>query len=405
VSGARELDARAIQRAAEAETGLTDWGGDGFREPMRVLVDSIARESELSERELAQAGERLVALAVNRLRLVEDRRRDRGIAEQPIERPIFVLGLPRSGTTLLHGLFAADPANRLPRFWEVLSPSPPPDAGSEARDPRIESAGKALAWVLRDNPMLAVHYPPFASQGALAPIECSQITEMDFSSFNFWGGYRVPSFIRFLLGADLRPSYEFHRRFLQHLQARRPRRRWVLKSPPHLSALGDLRAVYPDACFVWIHRDPARVMPSLASLLSASRRAGTAWHGLAADAAPPHSACDPAAIGDEVLELWCAMIAKAMSYRARSGDDGVLDVSYSDFTGAPVETVRAIYAHFGIAYTDAFEAGLRRALAESRARGRERHSYALDGFGYTPERIARSFGEYIERFSIPPERA
>lgn len=393
-------DVETLLRAAEAEAGLDHWGDDDFREPLGVLLGALEGEAGLSEREGDLAAQRLVSLGAHRLRVVEDRRRDPRIADQEIERPLVVVGFPRTGTTLLHSLLGRDPANRLPRFWEVVAPSPPPES---PRDPRIEAAGQVLAMVLRDNPMLKVHYPPFATLGPLAPVECGQITEMDFTSYNFWGGYRIPSYTDWLLGADLRSSYAFHRRFLQHLQAGSWSRRWALKAPPHLAGLEELRATYPDACVVWTHRDLGRVLPSLASLLRSSRGARTRWHGLADEADGPAAESDAAGIGAEVLDLWRRMLDRAMEYRARSGDPGILDVSYSELTRDPIAALRRIYRHFDLPYSEDFEAGIRSELAENPQGRQGRNAYSIEEFGYTREQIDRDFADYNQRFAIEPE--
>jgi hypothetical protein len=213
-----------------------------------------------------------------------------------------------------------------------------------------------------------------------------------FASPQFQSMYYVPSYQRWLSYKDLRPVYAFHRCFLQHLQWRCPADRWVLKAPSHLFALDALLATYPDACIIQTHRDPCAVVASVASLDAVLRRVFSHRVNL-------HE------IGREALQQWASALDRAMQIRDRT--DGApgrfLDVYYTDLVRDPIATVRRIYAHCGLHFTDEVEARMRRFLAAHPKDQHGVHRYSLAQFGLTPEQVARRFHAYVTRFNPEPE--
>src|SRR6185369_10410776 len=257
----------------------------------------------------------VVRLLGNRLRMVDAWKRHPDIEAAPIRQPLFIVGLPRTGTSILHELMAQDPANRVPMSWEVMHPWPPPERATYETDPRIAIVEKHFAGVDRLMPGFKKMHP----MGAQLPQECVALTAHDFASMVFSTTHRVPSYQSWLESADLRWVYASHRRQLQYLQWRCPARHWVLKSPGHLWALDALLAVYPDAHIVQTHRDPLTVIASLASLVVVLR-------GMSSDA------IDPVAIGAEWSERLADGLAHAMAVRARVPDDGrVFDMHFAEF--------------------------------------------------------------------------
>jgi hypothetical protein len=227
------LDADELLDAAQRHTGLGDFGGDEFLAPYRIFVRACETEAKLHG-----LGRMLVRGDVstwleNRLRLTDARKRDPRIAAQRIERPIFITGLPRTGTTLLHELFMQDPENRVPLHWEVRSPHPAPETATYATDPRIAQAEDELQlWN-----HIVPEYRAMHELGARIPVEDIQITPPSFVSDELMGRHMVPSYAAWYAGADKTVAFAFHRRFLQHLQSRHARARWVLKSPSWLGLL------------------------------------------------------------------------------------------------------------------------------------------------------------------------
>ena len=208
-------------------------------------------------------------LLTTRLQLQREATDHPEILRGEIRRPLVVLGLPRTGTTWLFELLALDPGARAPLSWEVAAPCPAPRLDSFATDPRIAQTQAGIDAMLASVPELATMHP----FGATLPAECNAILQLHFASSNFWATYAVPDYIRWLTEAPAAAAMTTHRRVLQQLQWRGPKGRWVLKSPPYLLMLEELLAAYPDACLIQTHREPAKMVASLANMIRALRRA------------------------------------------------------------------------------------------------------------------------------------
>ena len=206
-------------------------------------------------------------LLSNRLHMQEDLQRCPRIAHTPIKKPLVIVGLPRTGTTVLHHLLAQDPSARVPRLWELLQPSPPPCPGTVATEPRRKRGGADDSQSLCPRPA----FPGAPSLSATGPEECVFLFQQTFMSVVFEAYGEVPDYINWLLHQDLTPAYRYYRQQLQVLQWRWPGDHWVLKSPHHLFFLDVLLTVFPDACVVQTHRDPATALASLCSLMATTR--------------------------------------------------------------------------------------------------------------------------------------
>jgi hypothetical protein len=384
------LDPDSLLRAARRSTGLDDFGDDAFRERLARLSASLEDEARLTLLGRVIARRDLVRLLAGRLRLVDLRKRHPEIGDGRIERPIFVLGLPRTGTSILHELLAQDPANRVPMTWEVMHPFPAPEAASFESDPRIALVEAHFAGIDRLLPDFKSMHP----MGARLPQECVAITQHEFASMVWHTTNRVPGYQRWLDGADLRGVYESHRRWLQHFQWKAPAARWVLKSPGHLWALDALLAVYPDARLVQTHRDPLTVVASLVSLVCTLR-------SLASDDVDPH----------EIGADWSARLASGLErcMRVRDAaalpDSRVADVAFRDFLADEIGAVRALYERFSLPFSPETETRMRRFLADNRADKHGRHRYRLSLGGLDEATERKRFAAYQERFAIPSEQA
>jgi len=382
------LAPEALLRRAARRTGLSDFGDDFFREPLARLVDSLEREARLTTLGRIVARRDLLRTLEGRLRVEEVRRRHPEIAKEPVRAPIFVIGLPRTGTTILHELLAQDPANRVPMTWEVMHPWPPPERETFERDPRIETVEAHFAGIDRLLPDFKRMHP----MGARLPQECVAITAFELATMIHHTTYRVPAYEDWLEATDLGPVYASHRRWLQYLQWRCPAERWVLKSPAHLWALDALLAEYPDARLVMTHRDPLRVVASLASLVTALR-------GLASDAVDPHE------IGADWTRRLAAGLRRAVRVRdaVRLPDDRIFDLHFEEFVGNEIASVRRLYERFGLALSPGAEARMRRFLAENPRDKHGAHRYHLRNAGLDPATERRRYAEVVERFGIVPE--
>ncbi|MGH8496460.1 MAG: sulfotransferase family protein [Gammaproteobacteria bacterium] len=375
------LDAEELLETARRRTGLEDFGNEDFRAPLETLLDSCEREAGLTLVGRLAARSYILQLLAARLRMHRDRHREPRIPEQAISRPIFITGLPRSGTTLLHGLFASDAANRVPLTWEVMFPSPPP-RGS-AGDPRIEKTDRLLGWIEQ----LAPEFKRIHPVGAMLPQECIAITAHDFASIEFNTLWRVPAYQSRLEHDEPRGAYRFHRRFLQNLQHGRAGERWVLKAPAHLFHLEALFAVYPDARVIQTHRDPLAVAASIASY-------GTVLRAAFSDAVDAHE------VGTWMCEFWARGADRALDYRRAHGEREVLDVHFAELCGDPVATVRRLYGQLGMKLEPAAENAMRGYLAEYPMNRHGRHRYSLEQFGLEPNAVNERFAGYREAFDL-----
>ena len=382
------LDEKTLLDKACAQTGLDDFGDDSFRAALKVLLRAFETEAQLSFVGRICVHGDSVRLLNNRLRLVADRRRHPAIAAEVIRRPLFITGLPRSGTTFLHALLAQDPAHRAPQVWEVMHPSPPPEKASYATDARITTTARQLKWL----DLLMPDFETVHMIDARLPQECIAITSHDFRSYTWETMYAVPSYRAWHDRLDKRPVYEFHRHFLQHLQWRCPGQRWVLKAPSHLLALEALLQVYPDACIVLTHRDPLKVLASCASFTEVLRR-GFSDH------------IDKASLAQEVRQRWEEGAGLAVKHRQAQGEmqRQLFDVHYLELLRDPMSMVRRIYAHFDLELSAAAETAMERFLLANPKNKSGVHRYSLEEFDLNPEAERHRFQFYLDFFGIEPE--
>jgi Sulfotransferase family len=383
----RPLQAEELIARARKETGLTDFGDIDFIEPLRCFLSScVAPEADLSLIGRLATKWDVVRFLSNLLRLqAEDASRPEIAAEQ-IERPIFITGLPRSGTTFLHRLMMADRDNRAPQVWETIFPWPNP-SGPDRRAAVVAKQLKAFEW-------LAPEFRALHPLEATSPQECSEITAHVFRSLRFDTNYHVPSY-RNWLDTDARrhlPAYRFHRRFLSHLQYQDGHSsRWVLKCPEHVFALRAIRAVYPDARLVFVHRDPVKVLLSVAHLTEVLRR-------------PFSRSLDPQLIGRDESARWLAGAERMME----TGDDAglrepVCHVHHMDLISDPVATVDQVYRHFGMTLPGDAAAGIDRYTAERPNGGYGPRNYAFEDHGLNESVERERFRPYMLRFGIAAE--
>ncbi|MCX5740585.1 MAG: sulfotransferase [Proteobacteria bacterium] len=382
------LDADSLLQSARKSASLTDFGHDSFRAPLERLVASLESEAQLTLLGRVIARRDLLRLLENRLRQVDLRKQHREINWERIERPLFILGLPRTGTSILHELMAQDPANRVPMTWEVMHPFPPPETRTFHSDPRIAQVDAHFSGIDRLLPDFKTMHP----MGARLPQECVVITQHEFASMVWHTSNRVPSYQNWLDGADLRHVYESHKRWLQVLQWKAPAERWVLKSPGHLWALESLLAVYPDARIVQNHRDPLKVVASLVSLVCTLR-------SLATEVIDPH----------EIGRDWTQRLAAGLDHATRVRDEAklpesqVFDVPFRAFMADEIAMVRKIYEHFGMQYTAEAERRMRAFLAANAADKHGRHTYDLSLGGLDEATERKRYAAYQQRFAIPSE--
>lgn len=386
---AAALTPEAVVERAQRETGLDDLGASGWQGGLEALLDSAAREADLNEVGVGILSGWIHRRLVNRLQVIDWVKRHPDVRNQVIRSPLVVLGMTRTGTTILSELLAQDPGNRPLMKWEGLSCCPPPEAASFRSDPRIEKAVGEVEFQYEMVPELrAVHYEP-----GDGPTECVALLGQSFCSQDWLGLFRVPAYVDWARDCDRAPAYAYHRLALQLLQSRKGGR-WSLKAPGHMHALDALTAQYPDARLIVTHRDPLKTVPSMASLSTTSRpdsltNARGSLHGY---------------FGKLWLEELARMVERMMDFRDRHGDASFYDLPYDRFVEDPVGGVRRAYEHFGETLSERAETAMR-AHVERSTKGRYgTHRYAIDDFGLTPGEIRERFADYTRRFEIPEEK-
>lgn len=377
------LDADELLDRAVQSTGLDDYGPPSFFAGYRRLMDSLDGEARLNTIGRIAARTRVLSLLETRLRIVHHRAEHPEVTEERIERPIFVLGLPRTGTTVLYGLLASNPAMRSPVSWEVARPFPPPTAAGRGSDPRIAQTEKEFDQFRKVAPGIDAIHP----LGATLPQECLALQAPEFESYEFPTTFPVPSYWAWLRERDLAHAYGFERWFLQHLQSGYGGEHWILKTPAHLFWLDTLLRVYPDALLVHTHRDPATVLGSVSSLMYALR-----------SSVSDH--VDRDEVGRDQLDTWTWGLQRTMQVRDQLPPGRVVDVRFEDTVNDPVGTVRRIYEHFDLALTPAIEQGVRSYLDDNPRDKHGTHTYDLADFGLDRGETRDAFAGYRERFGL-----
>lgn len=376
------IEPEALKDLARARTGLSEFGEAPLEEPLSILCRSLNEEVELHALGRTYARQQLLGLLSTRLRLVDLWKRHPEILEIEIERPIIIIGLPRSGTTILHKLLGRDPMRRTSPFWEQVMPLPIGEAAPGGQDPRI-----ALAQASLDT--LYAVAPDFAAMHEMKVDEPDEdITQLihGFSSKQFEWSYAVPSYVRFYQNADHTIGYEWFKRVLQTSQWLRPGpTRWVLKAPQHLEHLGALTTAFPSAILVQTHRDPTDAVISLASMTCYGQRRYF-------DHPNPHFA------GPNMANIVERLLRKGEEARSAIPQPFV-DLIFQDLLDDPIACVRRIYTAAGDALDPEAEARMSAWITENKQGKHGKHEYAPGDVGLELEPLRQRFAFYRHRFA------
>jgi hypothetical protein len=365
------LDEDSVCEAAVKAAGLTDFGDPSFREGLRELLRSCQQDADLHPIGRMVARDMVTNFLIQRLKLVEARKQTPEIFRQPLTAPLIVTGMARSGTTFLHNLLASDPANRAIPQWELMRPFPESDADPDEPDARIAKMESALKF---RQPML----PGLDSKHALraeAPEECIIPLGITFNSLLFPTLFPVKRYMQWYLeNADSLPKYREYRWILQVFQAGKPGQRLAMKAPAHMGSLRSLMEQIPDAKIIQLHRDPAACVSSVCSLVNTYHQSVS-------------NNVDIALIADLVLQLYETWLKRNLAFRERYPDI-IYDVYYSSFVSDPLGTVRQIYSHFDLPWTEAAAAHLQATIDKNPKNKHGAHHYSAADFGLTEATIA-----------------
>lgn len=377
------LDPNDLVAAARTASGLDDLGPPTYWDGLVALTDALESQAQLNA--LGRMGLRtlLVNTLAARARVFAWRAEHPEATEVPVAPPLMICGLPRTGTTLLSHLFAADPANRTLRHFEASDPAPPPVPGQEATDPRMAKAEKELANLDRIAPgFQSMH--PMDPDGAteVVVIHVQEMTSVQVETQAF-----IPSYAAWIDAQDLHAVYEYERQVLQVLQHGYDVARWNLKTPAYLLGLDVLFDTYPDAGMVWTHRDPAAVVASVASL-------NTALHRVSSDHV------DREAVARHWCERLGVMVDRAMAWLDAHPDAHLTHLDYRDLVGDPVGSVARVYADLGHELDDDARTHVSAWMDTHPQDLHGRHVYDIADFGLTPEQVRERFAAYCDRFDV-----
>lgn len=379
-----EFTVDSVIRSAQRMAGLTDFGGDeSFREPMKILLEDYAAETRYGYLGRCMARQRCVGLASNRLLIQDELRRFPEIREERITRPLFVLGLPRTGTTLLNNLLAQDPNCRPLLTWEAFGPSISAKEEKRRVDPRIQRA-KWLVWAIYyAAPQMRAAHP----MDPLGPEECLGLLASTFVSVFLAEGPRYRDWLMTLGREETSAAYRHYKQQLQALQRRRSGEHWILKSPAHLYAIDGLIDVFPDACIVQTHRDPIEVVPSGCSMSAMVQ--GILYENF-----------DLHQFGAYYVETLLKCLDRSAKARDSIAPERFFDLQFEELMQDPLGCVHRIYEHFGYELSAEMETRMQRLMKENPRHKHGVHRYDLTQFGLQADAIRREFAPYCERFQI-----
>ncbi len=365
-------------------TGREDFGAESFREGLEILVGDINaddRPAPLVERFRAD----LIQNLALRLKTIDYLKAHPELRERPIEKPVFVFGIPRTGTTLLSNLLNADPARRSALTWEIDDPFPPVAAGALTSDMRAVKKLEQEKMLLEAMPEMGKYY----RNSATYPNECIFFMAHDFKALSLESRGKLPNYRDWYFQCDMTSAYDYHKLFLQVLQHHQGGI-WNLKMPSHALWLDTLKQVYPDARLVWTHRDPLTAMGSFCSIISLAHK-GYAGH------------VDSPWIADNCTFQAVEHANRILDYRDAHGEDSIIDVHYAALRDDPLGQMKALYAALGDEWTREAEEGMSRWLAANPQDKFGRHEYRLAQFGLDEIGLRPQFDRYLSRYDVARE--
>lgn len=376
----KRLDEASITKKAQKRTGLTDAGSGMHEVGMQELVKAVNKAPVTDFGKFSSTGFGVDALS-NRLRMVDYFKKHPEVADVKIERPVFIVGFPRTGTTLLQNLMHLSEDRRALEFWELTNPVPVhPDPEKDVRKRQFITKTRLAVANFVVPEMKFIHEVRYNSLEECWSLFIPQFVVPNWDMTGRWPGYG-----NWILQHDLRPAYEEYKKFLQIIVSRVPDKQLVLKCPDHMWHLDALLDVFPDACIVWTHRDPGRSIPSYCSLASLN------WRLL-------YGEFDPKELGPYIEERFIAGIERGLAVRERVGEERFLDVNFKAVLDDPIKAVNQITEYFNL--TPISETKMQAYLDRDRPDNRGKHKYSDEYYGLDADAIREHYKDYIARFNI-----
>ena len=390
LSGVVPLDEDSLIESAMRSTGLSDFGVDDWREPFRILVKALDQEAELNLMGRIRTRSEILNTLEARLQIEETYKQHPEIDDQKVAQPIIIVGQGRSGTSFLQNVLSMNPDNGSLMQWEIMFPCPPPETATYKTDPRIEKAHRMIDQWNRVTPTIAAIH----EFSGYLPMEDCHMMAMNFTAPSWFGSLgQTPSYDTYMATCDMEPAMRYHQRVLKLLQWKNPRKNWVLKDPMHLDRLALVHKFYPDACFVWPHRDPVRALASTISLIGHVQW-GRSDH--------PFKGGSFEYITDP--EMSASRFNSAIK-RLEAGDvppKQFHNMLYKDLVENTMATVEKMYAHFGIPLSERGRDAMTRYLADNPREARPAHKFNM-GSDAALNRARKAYKHYQDYFGIPSE--
>ena len=347
-----------------------DLGEGDYEEPLHILIESLNEEANLTYFGKLACEYQIKKHLTLRGQIFQ---KSRSLPNSTISRPVFVIGLPRSGTTFLFNLLSLDPDHRSPLFWEMMNPLPLCKSGSITEKMRVMRSRAILfsknRFISKLDDMHAIT--------ATSPEECLLIKVFALRSILYFYMANTPSYLSYLENSDRTVSYLWHRRFLKVLQSVNKPKRWLLKDPSHLGNLDEILSIYPDACFIHIHRDPAETIPSICSLTSQVRKGFT-------------DSTDLNELGKRTLDFWENSNKRNEAQKNNLNTDQYMDIYYEDFIKNPLQNIESIYANFNFSFDKKSKELLKSYIEKSVKTPKEKHNYTLEEYGLDKKKVDNS---------------
>jgi hypothetical protein len=380
------LDPDQLISKASQHVGLPPLVDDALYEGLSQLCQSLNTEANLTPVGRFIMKRQLLDSLRNRLQVAQWHALHPELNET-ITRPLIIVGLPRTGTTLLSNLLDLDPHNRSLHQWQCNQPVPPPTLANYREDQRIQQSVRKVGMAQWLVPNMQSAHPTSAT----LPCECIALLEDDFRSIGYDTIANVPSYWHWRDSDDMRSAYRYHKQVLQMLQHTMPTETWCLKTPGHLWALPALLETYPDALLIFTHRDLAKVIPSAASL-SKVMRSGFSDH------------VDCMSIGRQWMEKIDTALARVAEFEARQGKDPFCHIPYTDLINNPVAAIEQIYQTAGRDVSDLFRRNIQQWMQKGEASNHGKHHYTAAEFGLGDANIRQHFSDYYQRYQVAEEK-